>query len=404
MKKLNKKLIYFFFLPISLILLFLIIILRPFKKIKICKLPSSRIGHFIGNSEIYLSYKSLFSDNDLILFFFNKPTANNYIEKLVKRKMRLYPEEILYSVYYIFNYLEKKFHFTNFIFNMRIYDRDLDNVLVKTPINLTLKENEKNIGFDFLKKIGIDQNKKFVCLVNRESNYLKQRKINHEYHEIRNSNIQNYKFACEEIIKQGYYVIRVGRCVTPLKFETKNERYFDYANSKYCNSFLDIFLASECHFALGDSDGWIMAPIAFRKPMALVNWVPAGVPYLHSNKLFYLFKHYYDKKNKRNLTLKEIFQKKLAFSLNNDDLKNHFDLVENSPEEIKDLVLEVMAKINDDWKEEKEDPYLQKKFIDVFKKNITNELWSFRTDHKLHNEILGSYSINFLRQNKEWLN
>ena len=70
------------------------------------------------------------------------------------------------------------------------------------------------------------------------------------------------------------------------------------------SDFLDIFLASKCEFAFGNSDGWILAPITFRKPLALANWVPAGIPYLHSSNLIYLFKHYYDKKEK-NLSLKK---------------------------------------------------------------------------------------------------
>ena len=314
LKNISKKVIKIIFLPISLILLLAIIILRPFKIIKICKLPSARFGHFIGNSEIYLSYKFLFKKNDLVLFFLVKPTANKFVETLVKRKLLVFPEVIMFNIFFIFKYFKRFKFFDEHLFNIRKYDRDLDNVLTQSSVNLKLSSFEEKRGFDFLEKIGLNKNDKFVCLINRESNYLKSRKLNYSYHEFRNSNINNYKLACEEILKKGYFIFRMGRNVKTLNLTSK--KFFDYANSNYCSDFLDIFLASKCEFVFGDSDGWIMAPISYRKPMALVNWVPAGVPYLHSSNLFYLFKHYYDKKNKKNLTLKEIFNYKLAFLIN----------------------------------------------------------------------------------------
>ena len=73
------------------------------------------------------------------------------------------------------------------------------------------------------------------------------------------------------------------------KFNISDPKFIDYANSKFRSDFLDIFLASKCEFAFGNSDGWILAPITFRKPLALANWVPAGIPYLHSSNLIYLF-------------------------------------------------------------------------------------------------------------------
>ena len=55
-----------------------------------------------------------------------------------------------------------------------------------------------------VKKMGLTENDKFICLVNRESNYLKKRGLNHINHQYRNSDIFNYKLACEEILKKNY--------------------------------------------------------------------------------------------------------------------------------------------------------------------------------------------------------
>ena len=115
---------------------------------------------------------------------------------------------------------------------------------------------------------------------------------------------------------------------------------------------LDIFLASKCEFAFGNSDGWILAPITFRKPLALANWVPAGIPYLHSSNLIYLFKHYYDKKEKK-FIFKKIFNYELAFLTNFNKLGDRFILKDNTPEEIKDLVLELVLKLENKWQKKR---------------------------------------------------
>ena len=79
--------------------------------------------------------------------------------------------------------------------------------------------------------------------------------------------------------------------------------------------------------------------------------VPAGIPYLHSSNLIYLFKHYYDKKEK--IYLKKIFNYELAFLTNFNKLGDRFILKDNTPEEIKDLVLELVLKLENKWQKKR---------------------------------------------------
>ena len=209
--------------------------------------------------------------------------------------MIVLPEKVMHNIYLILGYLKKFNFFSKHLFDLRKYDRDLDNILIKNEVNLKLNDNENKEGYEYLEKIGLSKDDKFACLINRESEYLKNIKLDYKAQEYRNSKIENYKIACEEILKK-YYIFRMGKNVK--KFNISDPKFIDYANSKFRSDFLDIFLASKCEFAFGNSDGWILAPITFRKPLALANWVPAGIPYLHSSNLIYLFKHYYDKKEK----------------------------------------------------------------------------------------------------------
>ncbi len=400
LKKISRIFIKLFFLPLSLILLVVLLILSPYKIIKICRIPM-RFGHLIGNTEIYLSYKSFLKKKEIILFFFSKPAVNKFVEKLIKRKMIVLPEKVMHNIYLILEYLKKFNFFSKHLFDLRKYDRDLDNILIKNEINLKLNNNEDKEGYEYLEKIGLSKDDKFACLINRESEYLKNIKLDYKAQEYRNSKIENYKIACEEILKKGYYIFRMGKNVK--KFNISDPKFIDYANSKFRSDFLDIFLASKCEFAFGNSDGWILAPITFRKPLALANWVPAGIPYLHSSNLIYLFKHYYDKKEKKNLSLKKIFNYKLAFLTNFNKFGDRFILKDNTPEEIKDLVLELVLKLENKWQKKENDNNLIKNFSKIIKQNSKSEIWSLEKNHKLHNEILGSYSMTFLRKNNLWV-
>ena len=405
-KKIKKNnFLILIFLPLSFFILIFIILIRPIKKIKIGTLVGHRLGNFIGDSEIYLSSKNLLSKQDLILFLIGRPVSNKFVAILVKRNFIVLPYFILFPIYYVLKKNEKIKFFNVHLFNIGHFERDLNHVLRKSSVNLSLTKEEKDRGQSFLRSLGIMREDKFVCLVNRESNYLKNLElVNFDYkgNAFRNTDIENYKLACEEILKKGYYIFRMGRDVTPANIN--HDKFIDYANSKFVSDFLDIFLGSECEFAFGDTDGWIWVPMAFRKPMAITNFVPAGKAYLHSENLIYLFKHYYDSKTKRNLNLNEIFNFDLAFSFYDKTFdKKRFSLKDNTSEEIKDIVLELESKVNNKWIEIPEDKNLKEKFINIFQNNSISHRWTALPNGKIHNKILGSYSTNFLRKNKNWI-
>ena len=210
LKKISRIFIKLFFLPLSLILLVVLLIFSPYRIIKICRIPM-RFGHLIGNAEIYLSYKSFFKKKEIILFFFSEPAVNKFVEKLIKRKMIVLPEKVMHNIYLILGYLKKFNFFSKHLFDLRKYDRDLDNILIKNEVNLKLNDNENKEGYEYLEKIGLSKDDKFACLINRESEYLKNIKLDYKAQEYRNSKIENYKIACEEILKKGYYIFRMGK-------------------------------------------------------------------------------------------------------------------------------------------------------------------------------------------------
>ena len=81
---------------------------------------------------------------------------------------------------------------------------------------------------------------------------------------------------------------------------------------------------------------------------------------------------------------------------------------ENSPEEIRDLAIEMDDRLNGNWNETKEDILLQEKFWSIFEENTK------RLDPKIilnsamskipnHGKIKARFGTKFLRENKNWI-
>ena len=66
---------------------------------------------------------------------------------------------------------------------------------------------------------------------------------NHDwkYHDFRDSNIQNYIPAMENLSELGLYAVRMGAVVKG-RLNTANPAIFDYANCGKRTDFLDIYL------------------------------------------------------------------------------------------------------------------------------------------------------------------
>ena len=88
---------------------------------------------------------------------------------------------------------------------------------------------------------------------------------------------------------------------------------------------------------------------------------------------------------------------------------NNIELEENTPEEIRDLVIEMDERINQKWKETEEDRILQNSFWTNYKKGVDN-LNSYLKQHgKIraplkHGKMKAKFSAKYLRDNKNWLN
>ncbi len=192
--------IIFFILAIPLIIL--IILFRPFIKIKIGKINAAVIGEFLIPPENFLcelrSKKIIKKKNDIYIFFCNRPISNQYLLKNWKKYFIIWPRQIIEPIYYFF--IESNF-FRDFLcpwrhdhlvdYNKTAFYRqitDIHNLLPNYPVTLKFDKKEIETGEQYLLELGYKKNQKIVCFANRDGSFWDE-----EGTSTRNANIFTYK-------------------------------------------------------------------------------------------------------------------------------------------------------------------------------------------------------------------
>lgn len=378
-------------------------LLRPWLIVRVGYLLSSRIGHFAANTELYLCERAaginVPARASLDLFFFvSRPLCNKQLAILWKKVLTIWPAWILAPVYKVNGLIPwGDIHVAG---QNTQHDRDVHNLLDRFPPHLTFTPGEVARGDAGLATMGIPKGAPYVCLAVRDSAYLAHHFAgNGSYHNYRDSDIQNYVLAAEELGDQGYYVIRMGAVVNKA-METSHPMVIDYASNGMRSDFMDIYLGANCHFCISVGTGFDAVPLIFRRPIAYVNLVPIGYLFTFRSQFIGITRHYFKLSENRELTLREIFDSDLGFSLHSDDyLAKDAKLIENTPEEIRDLVIEMAERLGDKWQPHKDDESLQKRFCEIFPTDAVDR----SQGRPLHGEIRARFGAQFLRDNQEWL-
>jgi putative glycosyltransferase (TIGR04372 family) len=375
------------FLPAILV----IRILSPFILIRFGPLVSSRIGYYAGNTEMYMCKRDAGLQSQKTMdYFFNEnpPICNKQLYLMWNRVLRI---NKLTKYFYIANKLVpgSKKHTISGTFN----ERDVHNLYERVPPHLKFTEEEERKGYIELKKMGISQNAKVILFHARESGYLKTINPNRDwnYHNYRDSDINNFNRAAELLAERGYYVIRMG--ATPEKaLSFNNPHIIDYA-SLYRTEFMDIFLGAKCQFYIGASCGIDAIPHhIFRKPLATTNMTPIEVARTWNPKDLFIPKKHWLENEKRFMTFSEIFNSGAGRFVETQQFEQAgISLIENSPEEIAALAIEMDDRLKGMWKNTEEDEKLQERFWYLFPKS------------EWHGEIFSRIGTEFLRQNQELL-
>lgn len=370
---------------------FIVRALRPWVLIRFGALMSENIGHFGSDTEMYLCRRDAGMDNQraVDIFYHHGPACNQQLKIMWERTLRV--SRFARPLDFVNRNLPGG---RNHVIPQppRGY-RDIHRLLPRTPIHLSFTPEEEQLGREELQAMGIPDGASFICLFSRDSAYHESMAPARDFSfsDCRNTSIHNHVPAAEEMTRRGYFTVRMGAVVKePL--QTTNPMIIDYA-TKYRSDFMDIFLCAKCYFYFGCPGGLENIPFIFRKPIANVNLVPIQAAKTYSHDNLFIPKKLWLREERRFMTFREIFDRQI----DNVRIGKHYEqlgieIVENTPEEIKALAVEMDERLKGTWQTTKEDEELQRRF------------WSIYRPHSLfHGTILAHIGAEFLRQNRELL-
>lgn len=223
------------------------------------------------------------------------------------------------------------------------------------PPLLKLSSSHYERGWDCLEQLGVPRGAWFVCLHVRESGYLQEG--NNSYNAFRDADIETYLMAIKTIVGNGGWVIRMGD--PTMKPLPSMKHVIDYIHSELRSDWMDIFCCAECRFFLGTTSGLFLVSFVFGVPCALANFTPMGErPW--SGKDVFIPKLYWSTTEQRYLSFEEVLAPKFRYCFDGKIFESSgINIIDNTPEEINDLVLEMLDRLNGDLEYTKKDEYLQ---------------------------------------------
>ena len=408
--KLTKILKYFLFFILSLIYFPIFLLIRIISNVYLIRfgfLPSSRIGDFANDVNLYLCTKEK-TTFQIDLFYLKKPVCNNFLLKVYKRYLFILPEFMI-NPFILLNkikFIGNEKHIvklTKYHNSFDLRNRDEDDKRIDYFNSEDLK-----IGQSYLESLGIKKNDKYVCLLCRDPSYVKEMFENTYSSEylrdgdnstFRYMDIENFRQASEYLLDLGYYVIRLGESNSK-QLLINNNKYIDYASSGRKTPFLDIYLSSNCEIFLSSGAGIDIMAAIFNRPIVFASYTTIAHARSVNKKQLQIFKNLKNIKTGKNLTLSEIFDLNLAGAeKTNLFQEKKIELIQNNAQEIQEAVEDMLELIRNNFEISEEKKYYHDKFWSLFEKKI--DKYGFKFAHsKLFKAHIG---YKFLKNNKNFL-
>jgi putative glycosyltransferase (TIGR04372 family) len=393
--------------------------LKPFVHIRFGQLESARLGVLATIPEVYLCERDaeMHPRKCLDLWYHYDHQAYMLPDDIKRRSVICNQQlntmwERIIHVWELARVLDRlnrmlPFGSDNFIVKLA-HSPSQYSVLQRFPTHLTFTDLEERRGLSELRELGVEPGAQFVCIHGRDSAYLdRARPMKSAIHggwswqDLRDMSIENYAPAAEKLAELGYFVIRMGKYVKePLNCD--NPRVIDYATQ--CQSdFMDVFLPAHCTFFICQNSGMANPPLTFRRPLAFVNVFPFGqlMHCWYSNGVC-IPKKYYSEVQGRFLTFREVLDLGLGeFTIKNPRHKGVHDalglkIVENTPEEISELAIEMHQRLCSTFTWSEEDQELQCRLLSILRSSPD----IFSLQNETPRIRIGKH---FLRTNRELL-
>ncbi len=210
------------------------------------------------------------------------------------------------------------------------------------PPLLRMPDADVERCWDAMAAMGVPRNSWFACLHVREPGF--HGAWNKKHPATRDADIDTYRLVIDAVVQRGGHVIRMGD--STMKPLGDRAGAIDYAHGDFKSDMMDIFLCAHCRFFIGTNSGLSMVPPVFGKPCALTNWSPIAIQNWFPGDLF-IPKQIQRRKTGEYLSFEEQFGTPAGWQ----QFSNYFDdnelrIIDNTPEELRDLVVEMMDRLD----------------------------------------------------------
>jgi hypothetical protein len=387
-----------------------ILLLRPLKKIYLAPLQTSRIGHFILDTEILLARIHLDQVHTrkkiFVIWVPEYFICNKYVYNIWKQKIHIVPYSLITTaILFTATYVEKVLKIRT-TYRFIGWDGYLPYVhlLNVTPTVFSMPKEDEELCLRTLKINGIDISKKWVCILARDSKYLNSvaPDLDWDFNSYRNSNIDTFKIAAEYLAEKDIITFRMG-VITEKPFSSdKSDLVIDYANSIWRDEKLDIYLAIKCLFFISTGTGLDSISVATRRPLLWVNQAQPLHVYRSKNDFMFITKYLYLRDENIFLSPSNFYELGVneGFTVDNplhlraqDFSRLGVEIIDNTDAEIKEATVEMHD-------------FLTKQDIEKLQLNVEQiKFWkTFPEDERLDNSGPPKSRVckSFLRQNP-WL-
>ena len=225
------------------------------------------------------------------------------------------------------------------------------------PPLLHLTNEHRMRGMQVLKSMGLHEKAWFAVLHVRAGKFGEHRMVE----PYRDADPTTYFEAITAITNRGGWVIRIGDAsITPLP---RMDNVWDYATSNLKCDWMDVFLCAAARFMIGTSSGPATISRAFGVPISMTNYLPSATLYLAMRDLF-LPKLLREKNSGNMVSFERQMSLPLSACVSDGMYKNLYgiEIISNTPQEIRELVEQMMDTLDGKTGSTAEDASLQKRF------------------------------------------
>ena len=319
----------------------------------------------------------------------SKDQVNKALVKIWRRELFVLPSAIIDAMHRASKWLPN--------FEMRVLQFDKlhenDHVLDSCESHLKFTSSEVKIGEKYLRDVGIEPEKPYICLIVREAAWAPPTTGPSSSGTLRSRSFEDFLLAADALADLGVAVIKLGAAGT---FKTAGTKIIDYANSKDKSEFLDVYLPSHAKCVVSTMSGPDAVALVGRVPVLYIDIAQYSLCFAGTRLVTWVPARLISQKLGRAMSLSEVFESGAGRFLGSTAFEQAgIKIEQSSPEQIRDYCLDFYKSLTN---QKLDDGPMQnlyrEKFHTLLSKNSVAKLAPFSSS--LSPSFLGKYGDDFL--------